>query len=69
MSTIHEFKCDGCRKKVPAKYNGEHWLPPDGWMALWDPLQAECTDEHLCEKCRPRKRKLIVASGFEQIEE
>lgn len=55
MSQIHEFKCDACKRKVTAKYNGEHFLPPDGWVQLYCDNLAEMTGEHICDKCRPKK--------------
>lgn len=57
MTAIHEFKCDGCRKKIKAYYNGEHWLPPTGWVEIMDSDRAELTGDHLCEKCRPKVKK------------
>lgn len=54
MSTIHQFKCNGCNRRVPAHYNGEHYLPPTDWVELWDDNKAEMTDQHLCPECRPK---------------
>lgn len=54
----HEFSCDGsgCKEKVKALYNGEHYLPPIGWVQLYDENQAQCLDYHLCPDCRPKIR-------------
>lgn len=57
MTAIHEFKCDTCNKRTPAKYNGVHWLPPVGWVDLFDNNTVRTTGEHLCDKCRPPKKK------------
>jgi hypothetical protein len=57
MSAYHEFKCDACCKTVPATYNGEHWLPPHGWVEIFDIHRAQTTGEHLCEKCKPVRRR------------
>lgn len=51
MSQSNEFKCDNCLRKVKANYNGEHYLPPSGWIQLYDPNEARCKDLHLCEIC------------------
>lgn len=53
MSQINLFKCDACKKKVPARYNGEHFLPPVGWVSLVDTDQCRNTGEHLCINCLP----------------
>lgn len=57
MSEIHQFKCDGCKKKVNSYYNGEHHLPPEGWVQLWDVVMAELLEQHLCVSCAPRRPK------------
>lgn len=54
MSAIHEFKCDSCKLKVPAKYNGEHYLPPHNWVELFDTNRSIATGEHLCNNCLPK---------------
>ncbi len=51
MSTIHEVECDFCGKHEPLKYNGEHWLTPEGWKTLWDDNLAQVTNEHICPGC------------------
>jgi hypothetical protein len=56
MSAIHTVKCDACGNVANTKYNGEHHLPPQGWVELWDTHTALCTGEHLCPKCRPKKK-------------
>lgn len=59
MTAVHEFKCDACRRKVAASHNGEHYLPPMDWVAIWNPHTAELTGEHLCGQCKwnPTKKK------------
>jgi len=57
MSSSHTVKCNGCSSKGPLTYNGEHWLPPQDWVRLYDDHKAECLDEHLCPKCRPKAKK------------
>ncbi len=59
MSTYHEFKCDWCLRRVKVTYNGEHYLPPQGWVQLYDPTTALTLDLHTCEKCfkDPRTKK------------
>lgn len=60
MSAIHEFKCDYCNKREKAKWNGEHWLMPDGWAQLYCDKAATTLDNHACPKCLPKpKRKAI----------
>lgn len=54
MSEIHEFKCDNCKTKAKANYNGEHYLPPRNWVSLEDVNLANSTGEHLCPKCLPK---------------
>lgn len=54
MSVIHEFKCDSCKTKVKAIYNGEHYLPPRGWVSLHDMNTVRDTGEHLCPACLPK---------------
>lgn len=54
MSQINLFKCDACKKQVPAKYNGEHYLPPVGWVQLVDTDTVKNTGEHLCTDCLPK---------------
>lgn len=54
MSAIHEFKCDGCKTRVKARYNGEHYLPPVGWVELTDANTVRSTGEHLCSNCLPK---------------
>lgn len=53
---IHEVKCDECKKKAPLKYNREHWLPPQGWVELYDDNLAQMVDVHLCPECKPKMR-------------
>lgn len=53
----HIVICDKCKTKADLKYNGEHYLPPEGWLELWDSNKAELIDQHLCPKCAPKKRK------------
>lgn len=57
MSAIHEFKCNYCGKRAAAKYNGEHYLAPNGWLQLYDDNLAHAIDQHVCDSCRPQKRK------------
>ena len=57
MTQIHEFKCDSCKTKVKSIWNGEHYLPPHGWVELFDVNFARATGEHLCPKCTPKKPK------------
>lgn len=59
MSSSHIVKCNGCSRKGPLVYNGEHWLPPQDWVRLYDDHKAECLDEHLCPKCRPKSKKKV----------
>lgn len=54
MSLKHTFTCNRCENKIDAKYNGEHFLPPEGWMELYDPLTAKTLDIHLCKRCTTR---------------
>lgn len=56
MSIIHEYKCDKCEKRISAKYNGAHYLPPKEWIAIYSDERAELTGEHLCEKCNPLRK-------------
>ena len=51
MSEIHQFKCESCATAVNANYNGEHYLPPDGWHSFYCAYKAKVTDAHLCEIC------------------
>lgn len=57
MSRINEFKCDTCNKRAKAKYNGEHWLAPQGWVQLYDDNKADMLDIHMCDVCKPKPRK------------
>lgn len=57
MSMIHTVRCNRCGREAKTKYNGEHHLPPKGWVELWDPHEAQCTGEHLCNKCVPKPVK------------
>lgn len=54
---VFEYKCDLCGRKAPAKYNGEHWLVPVGWVQLWDDNLARTIDEHICSNCKPKPKK------------
>lgn len=58
MSEIHQFKCNGCNRRVPSNYNGEHHLPPTDWVTFYDINKAEMLDQHLCPDCRPKFKKL-----------
>jgi hypothetical protein len=53
----HEVVCDGCRRKAPLEYNGEHWLIPRLWVAIWCDHQAHALDIHLCDNCKPQPIK------------
>lgn len=57
MTAIHEVECDGCGSRHPLTYNGEHWLAPKGWVALYDDHLSEFTKQHLCDKCKPQPKK------------
>ena len=57
MTFIRHIKCDKCGIKVVPEYNGEHWLPPDDWAEIFETGAAMCTGEHLCPKCRPKRKK------------
>lgn len=50
MTAIHEYRCDACGVRVEAKWNREHWLPPQGWMRLVD-ANLEVTKGEVCPKC------------------
>lgn len=56
MSLKHEFKCDSCGKKAESRFNGEHHLPPAGWVQLYDANSARTLNEHLCDVCRPKRK-------------
>lgn len=51
MSFKAEFKCDGCFKKGEAKYNGEHYLPPQKWKRLYSDEEATALNIHFCDRC------------------
>lgn len=51
MTQIHQFYCDICTKKAAATWNGEHWLPPKGWIDLVDGVTCRSTKKHICQKC------------------
>ena len=53
MSIKHEFKCDKCKRKALANYNGEHYLPPRGWVKMYDENLADMLNYHLCDRCKP----------------
>jgi len=53
MTAIHQFQCDRCLAKVSAHFNREHWLPPLGWVELWDNNAAKLNGLHLCDSCAP----------------
>ena len=53
----HLIICDYCNNKAKLKYNGEHWLPPEGWFDLWCPNLAQEAKQHVCPKCAPKKPK------------
>lgn len=57
MSQIHQFKCDACKKRVDAIYNGEHYLPPEGWVDLADSNTTDFTGQNMCPKCVPKSGK------------
>ena len=54
MSRINKFKCDYCKKVVDARWNGEHFLPPDHWASIYDERLAAKTGEHICNNCLPK---------------
>lgn len=54
MSLKHTFTCDRCDKKIEAKSNGEHFLPPPDWVELHDPITTKNINVHLCGKCYAR---------------
>lgn len=64
MTAIHEFKCNGtgCKVRATAHYNGEHFLPPPGWLELQDPKMVELVG-HLCVKCAPNLKDLEKAKA------
>ena len=62
MSFIRAIKCDNCLIRVQPKFNGEHWLPPIGWVEIYNPDLAENTGQHLCPKCKPKMRTERVSS-------
>lgn len=53
----HLVICDSCKAKSNLSYNGEHYLPPKGWMELYDDNLARHTEVHLCPKCHPKAKK------------
>lgn len=56
MSIIHKVKCDMCGVVAKLKWNGEHWLIPENWVKLFDDSKMHSLDEHICDKCRPKKK-------------
>lgn len=54
MSLKHTFTCERCDKKVEAKYNGEHYLPPPEWIEILDPKSGCSLNKHLCGRCGER---------------
>jgi hypothetical protein len=57
MSKEFHFRCDICKKRTMASYNGEHWLPPKGWTEVRDPNLVKATGAHMCEECTPKKNR------------
>lgn len=51
MSRINNFRCDSCKVEAKAEYNGEHHLPPKGWVNLHDFNLVQDVG-HLCTICR-----------------
>lgn len=49
MTAIHKFACNCCDKTVEAKWNGEHYLPPEDWVKVV--TAQECIVGHLCKVC------------------
>lgn len=70
MTKIHLVQCNRCVNKAPLEWNGEHWLTPDNWVELMDPLTVDVVG-HLCPTCnpvterptRPARRKGKVKRG------
>lgn len=51
MSQFHEYQCNCCGVRVSSQYNGEHFLPPVGWMALLSPHTTQTDGNHICPRC------------------
>lgn len=52
MSAIHEFKCDSCRTRAKAEWNGEHFLYPKDWVEVHN--RDVYLVGHLCARCAKR---------------
>lgn len=50
MSKKFQFECDSCHHLAEAKYNGEHYLPPKGWVEMTE-VQSMGQVGHLCDIC------------------
>ena len=57
MSKIHLVVCDKCGETVHAKYNGEHYLPPFGWVELTNSCTLQSTGNHFCNVCAKKLYK------------
>lgn len=47
----HLVICDKCKAKLNLKYNGEHFLVPQGWIEFYDENKGQMMGIHLCEPC------------------
>lgn len=77
MSEAHEFRCNSCGHVKKAYYNGEHYLPPKGWVEFYDANEGKNIGVHLCDGCRavvidmnvcatPRGRQVLKALKIER---
>lgn len=49
----HEIGCERCGKREGLRWNGEHWLPIEGWCGIMqlDSVNGRLTGKTLCGKC------------------
>jgi hypothetical protein len=50
---LYLVQCDKCRTRQSMKWNGEHWLAPEGWAQLYDDFLSQDLNRHLCPTCSP----------------
>ena len=55
--TIHQVRCDYCKKVEPLKWNGEHWLVQANWFQFYNDAQACTVNVHSCPDCVPKQKK------------
>jgi len=69
MPKSFTYGCEVCGEHEDARWNGEHYLVPFGWVNLVDQETGFEVDMQLCRQCKPETIETLGKSDERKLED